>query len=78
MSQKEYENLISGTYSQSDVFQAVNNMEWQTFRISLKGKSTNEKIKGLREWLVLNDNSHRSKIQVTNYIHALKRGGILK
>lgn len=78
MSQKEYENLIFGTYSQSAVFQAVNNMEWQTFRISLKGKSTNEKIKGLREWLVLNDNSYRSKIQVTNYIHALKRGGILK
>lgn len=78
MSQKEYENLIFGTYSQSDVLQAVNNMEWQTFRISLKGKSTNEKIKGLREWLVLNNNSHRSKIQVTNYIYALKRGGILK
>jgi hypothetical protein len=78
MIEKEYENLIFGTFSSSEVLKAVNNVEWQTFRISLKGKSVHEKIKGLREWLVINDNSYRSKTQVTNYIYALKRGGILK
>jgi hypothetical protein len=37
-------------YSKSEVFEhAVNNQEWQTFRISLKGLSTHEKLTRLDE-----------------------------
>lgn len=53
----------------------INDKKWQEFRKSLKGLSNVEKYKQLSKWLSSHNNSHRSKVQVTNYINALKRGG---
>lgn len=50
---------------------------WQRVRLSMKGTSTAFKYKTLCNWLVTCEFSYASKIQVTNYVTALSRGGII-
>ncbi|MBU0792214.1 MAG: hypothetical protein KKC55_17390, partial [Gammaproteobacteria bacterium] len=50
---------------------------WQLIRIKLKGKSLNEKYHMLLNYLISRNYSRKSKVQVTNYITALSRGGII-
>lgn len=73
---------LEGFYvSKDEILQAVADGEWQDFRLSLKGKSTEEKLEELRQWLARHTTSSgvgwKSRIQVMNYINALKRGGQL-
>ena len=56
---------------------AIKDDEWQMFRISLKGLSTSEKYERLLYWLKKHP-TEQAKIQVTNYVNALKRGGLVK
>ena len=58
---------------------AVGDATWQTFRESLKGLSTTEKLKKLGVWRHRSVGviSRRTEVQVDNYINALKRGGQL-
>lgn len=58
-----------------EIQRAVKSKKWQLFRQKLKGKSTSAKKSCLKKWLVKNKYSNTSKIQVSNYINALKRGG---
>lgn len=51
---------------------------WQEIRIFMKGKSLEVKYGTLCRWLLLNDFSYASRIQVTNYVTALSRGGLIK
>lgn len=56
---------------------AISDPAWQEFRKSLKGLPTTTKLRRLRNWR----RSHpgqKSNIQVTNYINALKRAGLVK
>lgn len=78
MSETKVKDLIFGQFNKYLILESVNNYEWQVFRISLKGLDTKEKIQRLRIWLVINRFSRKSKVQVTNYINALKRGGLIK
>ena len=58
------------------IARAVDNEEWQKFRISLKGKSTREKM--YRLFMYHHDtNDEDINIRVDNYIKALCRGGLL-
>lgn len=71
------------------VLKAVHDEDWQAFRVSLKGKSTEEKLNLLEGyWLVQHaiGSAHTVKyeiitcaycIRVDNYIKALCRGGQL-
>lgn len=74
------------------IAQAVDNDEWQRFRHSLKGVSTEAKLVSLRTWWHEHNHGHVIKrsdiedvlqygcdycIQVDNYIKALCRGGQL-
>lgn len=54
---------------------AVNDFQWQKFRLLLKGISTQEKLKLLRLWLEDHKHAHAQQVQVDNYLGALKRGG---
>jgi hypothetical protein len=72
-----YDDLIFGSYSIDVVLEAVNDVEWQTLRISLKGLPTEEKLSRLRKYIG-EDASHEAKVRVTNYVYALKRGGQLR
>jgi hypothetical protein len=66
-----------GPITQEEITRCIKNEAWQTFRKSLKGLSTQEKMKRLRSWKA----SHSGRcatVVVTNYINALKRGGQIK
>lgn len=69
-----------GGYSQAEVQEyCVKDEVWQGFRASLKGLSTEVKLDWLRGWLETNIDMapRRTRVQVDNYINALKRGGQL-
>lgn len=65
------------------VLEAVKCDEWQKFRLSLKGRSTEAKLQHLRKWLAFEEYRdsccplERREVQVLNYLHALARGGQL-
>jgi len=70
------------TVNSKRIAQAVDNEEWQKFRVSMKGKSTREKLDMLREYYYAPGASTRPTdedvaIRVDNYIKALCRGGQL-
>jgi len=79
------------TLTSRRIAQAVDNEEWQEFRVSLKGKSTAEKLTHLKRYWNNNVHGHVIKvsapvsqyehcdycIRVDNYIKALCRGGQL-
>jgi hypothetical protein len=59
-----------------EIMNCVKYKNWQEFRESLKGLSTSVKLKKVKEWVKKKD-SKCAKIQATNYINALKRGGLV-
>lgn len=61
--------------SRADIQRAVRDDRWQVFRVSLKGLSTGEKLKRLREYRRRHD-TEKARIQVENYVNALKRAGL--
>ena len=78
MVEQRIKHLIFGRYNQETVLWAVDSALWQDYRRSLKGKSTEVKVKLLEQWLIENSYDTKSRIQVTNYIYALKRAGLIK
>lgn len=73
-----YKHLIFGKYNSKQVHEAVYNPLWQSFRESLKGLNTSEKLKQLEGWVKKYHRAEKVKIQVTNYVYALKRSGLIK
>lgn len=65
------------------IAEAVDDERWQRFRLSMKGKSTTEKLTMLRSYYNrivdadLEVAEERMRIQVDNYLKALCRGGLL-
>jgi hypothetical protein len=74
----DWGTLIFGTYSPQQVVRAVNDSQWQDVRISMIGESEESKYNILLAHLVRQHYSGQAKIQVTNYVNALKRGGLIK
>lgn len=70
-------NHTVGSLTRVAIQWAINHDEWQKFRLSLKGISTEDKLKRLDDWLVNNRGGEKTTVQVDNYINALKRGGQL-
>jgi hypothetical protein len=62
---------------QAEIKECVKDSEWQKFRASLKGMSTEQKYQNLVYWIYTHLCSRAAQIQVTNYVNALKRGGIV-
>ena len=65
------------------IAEAVDNEEWQRFRLSMKGKATSEKLDMLHRYYQTaidypEDDIDDVVIRVDNYIKALCRGGQLK
>jgi hypothetical protein len=61
--------------TKGEILDAVADDDWQSYRLYLKGLSTEDKLDKLCAWLVKKNFSHRAKIQVQNYVNALKRAG---
>jgi hypothetical protein len=76
-------NRWNGAYrpiSKGEIYVAVQDPIWQDFRLSLKGLSTQEKLRKLAEYLDWTAPIHEQllhEVQVINYLNALKRGGQL-
>lgn len=69
--------------TQVEIAKFVNDANWQTFRLSLKGISTGFKLRMLQQHRAsckrLNGRelSRADQVRIDNYINALKRGGQL-
>lgn len=88
---EKFEDILRGhvVLSRAEIQRAIKDQQWQKLRVSMKGKSTEEKLKMCRDWLRVGFLAEPFKasesglgydiaiIQVTNYINALKRGGQL-
>ena len=61
-----------------EVTAAVKDPDWQKFRANLHGKTLPLRFLELDRWLWQNEYSREAYVQVTNYINALKRAGMIK
>ena len=59
------------------VYQSGDYMDWQMFRVGLKGLTTKDKLRALWCRLTAYEESATERVRVNNYIGALKRGGQL-
>ena len=73
----DWPSLIFGTFSPSEVQDAVQDETWQELRVSLLGEPMDKKFIALRKYLHENEDIRR-RIQITNYVYALRRGGLIK
>ena len=70
--------LYCGKITRQEIQEFVKDEKWQQVRISMKGKSLGIKFETLWDWLDSNEWSRKAQVQVTNYITALSRGGLIK
>jgi len=73
-----WNRLIFGKLKMDEILEAVDNDEWQELRKSLKGESLSLRYRELEKYLEQHKYSKRAKIRVTNYVNALKRGGMIE
>ena len=77
---KEWPHKVSVTPIR-DVLQAVKDDRWQSFRLSLKGVSTETKLQRLHEYRTSSMKKGNlpevERLRIDNYINALLRGGQL-
>lgn len=74
-----WQHLIFGTFSRKEIDDAVRDRFWQRLRIRLLGTSLQEKLWRLEEFVAQPCVAPRKRqICVTNYVYALKRGGLIK
>ena len=73
-----WSELVFGTYSPQQIQWAVKRDNWQSLRITMLKEPLERKYEILLEWLKVNKHSLVSRVQVTNYVNALKRGGLIK
>ena len=70
--------LTTSPITRAEIVRYIPDEEWQALRVRLLNTSLIVKYAALREWLSEHGNSRASQVQVTNYINALKRGGLIK
>ena len=81
---ENWHHLIFASYGIQEVLIAVKDPAWQAVRISMLGEPLQRKMQILEDWLNTPDeiteemHGYHKKVQVTNYVHALKRGGLIR
>jgi hypothetical protein len=78
MGSPNWSNLIFGSYGRQEIDDAVSDPDWQDVRMDMKGTSLESRYVVLNLYLDRERNSRKAKIRVTNYVNALKRGGMIK
>lgn len=73
----DWSKLYFGKLDKDKTLKAVQDSEWQRIRLSMKGKSLEDKYKILSDYLGHNE-SEEVHIRITNYVTALSRGGLIK
>lgn len=78
-----WRHLIFGAYNAHEIIQAVNDDRWQKIRQGMKGTSLTHKRERLEQYVAGSKTwtgvvPWAVKVQVTNYVNALKRGGMIR
>jgi len=73
----DWESLRFGIYNREQVQRAVADPKWQRIRISIKGASLQSKYDTLVGYLEDEGYSKGAMTRVTNYVNALRRGGLI-
>lgn len=74
----DWGSLIFGSYSLDEVKRTTNDHHWQMRRMQMLGRDLEWKHCHLKFYLEECEHSHDAKVRVTNYVNALKRGGLIK
>lgn len=75
----DWETLTYGA-SRDSIADVIKDEDWQILRKSLKGQSLELKHATLTHWIEVSTNAvqlERRKIQVGNYVNALRRAGLV-
>ena len=59
-------------------YTAINSATWQDLRLSLRNTTTAYKYIALVDYARRSEDKRKSSIQITNYVNALLRGGLIK
>ena len=73
----DWNSLHFGKITRDEIIRYCQGEEWQKLRRMLLNTSLEEKFRKLKEWLAQHENSRAAQVQVTNYVNALKRGGLI-
>lgn len=73
----EWSKLIFGVFGSKTILDAVSDEDWQRTRSSMLGTTLKEKFETLELFLARREDEV-AKVCVTNYVNALKRGGLIK
>jgi len=71
-----WDALTVDDVTREEIQRYVDDSEWQDFRKQLKGETIPDKYKMLKNWLDTHP-TRKAKVQVTNYVNALKRAGLI-
>jgi len=74
----DWKKLTFGKYKILRIQSAVRDAAWQLLRMNMKGKPLQDKYNMLVEHLEKENYSENARIQVTNYVNALRRAGMVK
>lgn len=72
--------LLTFDTPKEETLDAVRDEDWQILRASLKGQSLELKHAALAHWIKVSTNAvqlNRRKLQVGNYVNALRRAGLV-
>lgn len=75
---RRWQHFVFGSYTRAEILIAVDDRVWQQVRLAMLGKPLEVKHVMLGEYLATCDDVERAKVQVTNYVNALKRGGLIR
>src|SRR5271168_3024059 len=74
----DWASMVFGTFNVNDVLKATKDERWQRVRVSMLGTCLQRKFCTLNVYLQEEAFSIEAKIRVTNYVNALRRGGMIK
>jgi hypothetical protein len=74
----DWASMIFGSYSLTEIKRLTDDALWQKRRVEMLGRDLAWKFCHLNFYLQENGFSYEAKVRVTNYVNALKRGGLIK
>jgi hypothetical protein len=75
---EDWNSLVFGVYSLREIREYTCDTRWQRVRVNMLGRSLTYKWCELNIYLQQEAYSYEAKCRVTNYVNALKRGGLIK
>jgi len=78
MNNVSWSTLNFGPLTHDEITLYVKDTEWQKLRERIIGIPLTAKYYELERWLKRSHHNRASQVQVTNYMNALKRGGLIR